>query len=150
MISPWAPEKPGSTSPIVYNPVMGPAHDPTESIIYSPPLLSPVNAPFGHPPSPSRLNLTPLDIHAANGDDHEGHEEHDGSIHQAHDDEKEQCHQGGVIAECTDAQPDHAVIAVGYDGESYNVRNSWESSWGCRWLHPFGALAIHAEHSLEN
>ncbi|KAG9405306.1 hypothetical protein AC1031_004414 [Aphanomyces cochlioides] len=41
-----------------------------------------------------------------------------------------QNYQGGVITQCPGAQSDHAVIAVGYDGESYKVRNSWGSSWG--------------------
>ncbi|CAK4609823.1 hypothetical protein LEN26_013390 [Aphanomyces euteiches] len=123
--SPWAPKKPGSTSPIVYSPVMGPAHDPTENSIYSPPLLSPANAPSGHPPSPSRLNLTLFDIHAANGDDHEDNEEHNGSNPQAHGGEKEPRrmtspipkseirHKESLDGPCTPRFPDHEQSAEG-------------------------------------
>ncbi|KAF0711142.1 hypothetical protein As57867_005360, partial [Aphanomyces stellatus] len=41
-----------------------------------------------------------------------------------------QNYQGGIITQCPGARSDHAVIAVGYDGESYKVRNSWGASWG--------------------
>ncbi|KAF0690849.1 Aste57867_17804 [Aphanomyces stellatus] len=35
-----------------------------------------------------------------------------------------QNYQGDVVTQCPGAQSDHAVIAVGYDGQSYKVRNS--------------------------
>ncbi|KAF0691732.1 Aste57867_17096 [Aphanomyces stellatus] len=41
-----------------------------------------------------------------------------------------QNYQGGVVTQCPGAQSDHAVIAVGYDGQSYKVRNSWGAGWG--------------------
>ncbi|KAF0718604.1 hypothetical protein As57867_001596, partial [Aphanomyces stellatus] len=41
-----------------------------------------------------------------------------------------QNYQGGVVTRCPGAQSDHAVIAVGYDGQSYKVRNSWGAGWG--------------------
>ncbi|KAF0704529.1 hypothetical protein As57867_007311, partial [Aphanomyces stellatus] len=41
-----------------------------------------------------------------------------------------QNYQGGVVTQCPGAQSDHAVIAVGYDAQSYKVRNSWGASWG--------------------
>ncbi|KAF0703018.1 hypothetical protein As57867_005373, partial [Aphanomyces stellatus] len=39
-------------------------------------------------------------------------------------------YRGGVVSQCPGAQSDHAVIAVGYDGQSYNVKNSWGAGWG--------------------
>ncbi|KAF0691562.1 Aste57867_17248 [Aphanomyces stellatus] len=38
--------------------------------------------------------------------------------------------QGGIVTQCPGAANDHAVIAVGYDGQSYKVRNSWGTNWG--------------------
>ncbi|RHY29486.1 hypothetical protein DYB32_005091 [Aphanomyces invadans] len=39
-------------------------------------------------------------------------------------------YRAGVISQCPGSQSDHAVIAVGYDGSSYKIRNSWGASWG--------------------
>ncbi|KAF0688477.1 Aste57867_19903 [Aphanomyces stellatus] len=39
-------------------------------------------------------------------------------------------YKGGVVSTCPGAQSDHAVIAVGYDGQSFKVKNSWGASWG--------------------
>ncbi|KAF0708376.1 Aste57867_6369 [Aphanomyces stellatus] len=39
-------------------------------------------------------------------------------------------YQGGIVTQCPGAESDHAVIAVGYDGGAYKVRNSWGASWG--------------------
>ncbi|RHY28576.1 hypothetical protein DYB32_005862 [Aphanomyces invadans] len=36
----------------------------------------------------------------------------------------------GVISQCSGSHCDHAVIAVGCDGSSYKIRNSWGTSWG--------------------
>ncbi|KAF0715547.1 Aste57867_3324 [Aphanomyces stellatus] len=41
-----------------------------------------------------------------------------------------QNYQGGIVTQCPGAANDHAVIAVGYDGQSYKVRNSWGTNWG--------------------
>ncbi|KAF0715200.1 hypothetical protein As57867_002650, partial [Aphanomyces stellatus] len=41
-----------------------------------------------------------------------------------------QNYRGGVVTQCPGAQSDHAVIAVGYDSQSYKIRNSWGASWG--------------------
>jgi len=43
-----------------------------------------------------------------------------------------QQYRSGVLSEScsTFGQPNHAVIAVGYDSESFKIRNSWGSSWG--------------------
>ncbi|ETW07054.1 hypothetical protein H310_03133 [Aphanomyces invadans] len=39
-------------------------------------------------------------------------------------------YRGGVVSSCPGAQSDHAVIAVGYDGTSFKVKNSWGTGWG--------------------
>ncbi|CAK4658224.1 hypothetical protein LEN26_014572 [Aphanomyces euteiches] len=39
-------------------------------------------------------------------------------------------YKSGVVSSCPTAQSDHAVIAVGYDGTSIKVRNSWGTTWG--------------------
>ncbi|KAF0682272.1 hypothetical protein As57867_025494, partial [Aphanomyces stellatus] len=39
-------------------------------------------------------------------------------------------YQGGIVTQCPGAENDHAVVAVGYDGESYKLRNSWGTNWG--------------------
>ncbi|KAF0708530.1 hypothetical protein As57867_006214, partial [Aphanomyces stellatus] len=39
-------------------------------------------------------------------------------------------YRGGVVSQCPGAQSDHAVIAVGYDGESFKIKNSWGAGWG--------------------
>ncbi|ETV92082.1 hypothetical protein H310_13501 [Aphanomyces invadans] len=36
----------------------------------------------------------------------------------------------GVISQCPGSYSDHAVVAVGYDEESYKLRNSWGANWG--------------------
>ncbi|RHY25877.1 hypothetical protein DYB32_008722 [Aphanomyces invadans] len=41
-----------------------------------------------------------------------------------------QNYRSGVVSQCPGAQSDHAVIAVGYDGSSYKIRNSWGANWG--------------------
>jgi len=43
-----------------------------------------------------------------------------------------QSYRSGVLSEKCPflGQPNHAVIAVGYDAESFKIRNSWGSSWG--------------------
>merc|ERR1712080_585200 len=41
-----------------------------------------------------------------------------------------QSYRSGVLSESCRGQVDHAVIAVGYDGTSFKIRNSWGSSWG--------------------
>ncbi|KAF0696184.1 Aste57867_13044 [Aphanomyces stellatus] len=41
-----------------------------------------------------------------------------------------QHYQSSIVTQCPKAQSDHAVVAVGYDGQSYNLRNSWGASWG--------------------
>ncbi|ETI36844.1 hypothetical protein F443_17102 [Phytophthora nicotianae P1569] len=37
---------------------------------------------------------------------------------------------GGVVSSCDSWQPDHAVVAVGYDSSSLKIRNSWGTYWG--------------------
>ncbi|KAF1794394.1 Cysteine peptidase [Phytophthora cactorum] len=37
---------------------------------------------------------------------------------------------GGVVSSCDSWQPDHAVVAVGYDSSSIKIRNSWGTYWG--------------------
>ncbi|EEY53285.1 cysteine protease family C01A, putative [Phytophthora infestans T30-4] len=37
---------------------------------------------------------------------------------------------GGVVSSCDSWQPDHAVVAVGYDSSSIKIRNSWGPEWG--------------------
>ncbi|ETW06588.1 hypothetical protein H310_02806 [Aphanomyces invadans] len=39
-------------------------------------------------------------------------------------------YRSGVITQCPGSPSDHAVIAVGYDGTTYKIRNSWGTSWG--------------------
>jgi len=43
-----------------------------------------------------------------------------------------QQYRSGILSESCSlfGQPNHAVIAVGYDSESFKIRNSWGSSWG--------------------
>ncbi|KAF0696186.1 Aste57867_13046 [Aphanomyces stellatus] len=41
-----------------------------------------------------------------------------------------QHYTGGVVTQCPSVTSDHAVIAVGYDGQSYKLRNSWGAGWG--------------------
>ncbi|ETV98839.1 hypothetical protein H310_08340 [Aphanomyces invadans] len=41
-----------------------------------------------------------------------------------------QNYRSGVVTQCPGAYSDHAVVAVGYDGTSYKLRNSWSTSWG--------------------
>merc|ERR1712187_489147 len=41
-----------------------------------------------------------------------------------------QQYTGGVITAGCGSQLDHGVLAVGYDGNTIKVRNSWGSSWG--------------------
>ncbi|RHY55580.1 hypothetical protein DYB38_003964 [Aphanomyces astaci] len=36
----------------------------------------------------------------------------------------------GVVSACPAARSDHAAIAVGYDGQSYKIKNSWGTRWG--------------------
>jgi len=43
-----------------------------------------------------------------------------------------QSYRSGVLSEGCRGSVDHAVIAVGYDGNSFKIRNSWGSSWGER------------------
>jgi C1A family cysteine protease len=37
---------------------------------------------------------------------------------------------GGVLSSCDTSDLDHLVVAVGYDGESLKIRNSWGETWG--------------------
>merc|ERR1711976_443542 len=41
-----------------------------------------------------------------------------------------QQYTGGVITSGCGSQLDHGVLAVGYDGNTIKVKNSWGSSWG--------------------
>jgi len=41
-----------------------------------------------------------------------------------------QSYRSGVLSEGCTSQVDHAVIAVGYDSNSFKIRNSWGASWG--------------------
>lgn len=37
---------------------------------------------------------------------------------------------GGVLSACDTVQIDHAVLAVGFDGDAIKIRNSWGDRWG--------------------
>ncbi|KAJ0406596.1 hypothetical protein ATCC90586_003107 [Pythium insidiosum] len=39
-------------------------------------------------------------------------------------------YRGGVVSSCPSARLDHAVIAVGFDGSSVKIKNSWGTRWG--------------------
>ncbi|GLD92838.1 hypothetical protein PINS_up001419 [Pythium insidiosum] len=39
-------------------------------------------------------------------------------------------YRGGVVSSCPSANLDHAVIAVGFDGSSVKIKNSWGTGWG--------------------
>merc|ERR1712072_132169 len=41
-----------------------------------------------------------------------------------------QMYSGGVLSSGCGTNLDHGVLAVGYDGNSFKVKNSWGSSWG--------------------
>merc|ERR1712072_259691 len=41
-----------------------------------------------------------------------------------------QSYRSGVLSHGCSGQVDHAVIAVGYDSNSFKIRNSWGASWG--------------------
>merc|ERR1711937_811682 len=41
-----------------------------------------------------------------------------------------QQYTGGVISSGCGSNLDHGVLAVGYDGNTIKVKNSWGSSWG--------------------
>merc|ERR1712023_492451 len=41
-----------------------------------------------------------------------------------------QQYTGGVITSGCGSQLDHGVLAVGYDGNTIKVKNSWGPSWG--------------------
>jgi len=43
-----------------------------------------------------------------------------------------QSYRSGVVSENCGflARPNHAIIAVGYDGDNFKIRNSWGASWG--------------------
>merc|ERR1712070_900420 len=43
-----------------------------------------------------------------------------------------QSYRSGVVSQNCGflSRPNHAVIAVGYDGESFKIRNSWGATWG--------------------
>merc|ERR1712070_85392 len=43
-----------------------------------------------------------------------------------------QSYRSGVVSQNCGffGRPNHAVIAVGYDGESFKIRNSWGATWG--------------------
>merc|ERR1712232_1274046 len=41
-----------------------------------------------------------------------------------------QQYTGGVITSGCGSQLDHGVLAVGYDGNTIKVKNSWGASWG--------------------
>merc|ERR1712023_121018 len=41
-----------------------------------------------------------------------------------------QQYTGGVITSGCGSSLDHGVLAVGYDGNTIKVKNSWGSSWG--------------------
>merc|ERR1712187_907906 len=50
-----------------------------------------------------------------------------------------QQYTGGVITSGCGSNLDHGVLAVGYDGNTIKVRNSWGSSWGVQ-----GYVSIYA------
>ncbi|KAI9998747.1 hypothetical protein PInf_003337 [Phytophthora infestans] len=37
---------------------------------------------------------------------------------------------GGIMSTCETTQVDHAVLVVGYDDNTFKVRNSWGENWG--------------------
>ncbi|GLD92823.1 hypothetical protein PINS_up001402 [Pythium insidiosum] len=39
-------------------------------------------------------------------------------------------YRGGVLSSCDTTRLDHAVVAVGYDSQSFKIRNSWGARWG--------------------
>merc|ERR1711998_628564 len=41
-----------------------------------------------------------------------------------------QSYRGGIVSNCYGQQLDHGVLAVGYDSQSFKVKNSWGRSWG--------------------
>jgi len=41
-----------------------------------------------------------------------------------------QSYRSGVLSQGCTSQVDHAVIAVGYTGSTFKIRNSWGASWG--------------------
>merc|ERR1711881_707366 len=41
-----------------------------------------------------------------------------------------QLYSGGVLSSGCGTNLDHGVLAVGYDSNSFKVKNSWGSSWG--------------------
>jgi len=45
------------------------------------------------------------------------------------DAEKWSPYTGGIFSNCG-TNPDHAVLAVGYDSSSWKVKNSWGTGWG--------------------
>jgi cathepsin L len=43
---------------------------------------------------------------------------------------KFQSYRGGILSTCYGQQLDHGVLLVGYDSQSWKVKNSWGRSWG--------------------
>merc|ERR1712098_759573 len=41
-----------------------------------------------------------------------------------------QSYRGGILSNCYGQSLDHGVLAVGYDSQSFKVKNSWGRSWG--------------------
>ncbi|OQS01533.1 cysteine protease family C01A [Achlya hypogyna] len=39
-------------------------------------------------------------------------------------------YKSGVVKSCPGAQSDHAVLAVGYNADSFKIKNSWGATWG--------------------
>ncbi|RHY82315.1 hypothetical protein DYB35_000744, partial [Aphanomyces astaci] len=39
-------------------------------------------------------------------------------------------YKGGLVSQCPGAHSEHVVIVVGYDNESFKIKNSWGTNWG--------------------
>ena len=41
-----------------------------------------------------------------------------------------QFYKSGILASNCSGRVDHGVLVVGYDSDSYTIKNSWGESWG--------------------